>query len=433
MSSPEQQSVSGITVDVDHNPYLAEGAGTVDAIVSIAARDGAPAGPAGEPERVEAIVIDCSTSMLSPAGKFDAAKRATEAAINELVDGTHFTIIAGTAKATPVYPAEGLAVRASAATRAAAVRAVDALRPNGGTAMGTWLAYVRGVVTQHPGALTHAILLTDGKDEHETPEELGEEIGLSEGEFTCDCRGVGTDWEVEELRAISSALLGTVDIVADPADLADDFAAMMRASMAKSIPDLILRVWTPKGASVEFVKQVAPTVEDLSHRRVESGPQSGEYPLGSWGAEDRDYHIQVDVEPAAAGREKLAARVSVVAGDQVVGEGLVKAVWTADTALSARISRRVAHYTGQAELAQAVQDGLSARKSGDVATATAKLHRAMELAVESGNDGTAKLLRGVIEVDERTGTARLRREVAAADEMALDARSTRTARVRKET
>ena len=53
--------------------------------------------------------------------------------------------------------------------------------------------------------------------------------------------------------------------------------------------------------------------------------------------------------------------------------------------------------------------------------------------MESGNDGTAKLLEAVIEVDERTGTARLRREVAAADEMALDARSTKTARVRKET
>jgi hypothetical protein len=124
--------------------------------------------------------------------------------------------------------------------------------------------------------------------------------------------------------------------------------------------------------------------------------------------------------------------VTVVAGDQVLGEGLVKAVWTADSELSARISRRVAHYTGQAELAQAVQEGLSARKGGDEATATAKLQRAMELAVESGNDGTATLLRGVIEVDERTGTARLRRDVAAADEMALDARSTKTARVRKE-
>jgi hypothetical protein len=52
--------------------------------------------------------------------------------------------------------------------------------------------------------------------------------------------------------------------------------------------------------------------------------------------------------------------------------------------------------------------------------------------VESGNDGTATLLRGVIDVDERSGTARLKREVAAADEMALDARSTKTARVRKE-
>jgi hypothetical protein len=154
--------------------------------------------------------------------------------------------------------------------------------------------------------------------------------------------------------------------------------------------------------------------------------------LGAWGREERDYHLQVEVEPAAAGREKLAARVTVVAGDDTLGEGLVKAMWTTDTALSARISQRVAHYTGQAELAQAVQEGLAARKNGDIPTATAKLHRAMELAVESGNEGTAKLLGQVIEVDEHTGTARLRRDVAAADEMALDARSTRTARVRKE-
>ena len=396
----------GISVDVDHNPYLAEGSGTVDAIVSIAAGSDVVAATV-PPERVEAIVIDCSTSMLKPEGKFDAAKRATAAAIDELIDGTYFTIVAGTGHAEPVYPADGNAVRASSSTRTAAARAVDGLRPNGGTAMGTWLAYVRDIVGRHPGALTHAILLTDGKDEHETPEQLQAEIAASVGKFTCDCRGVGTNWYVEELRSIASAL-------------------------GKTIADLTLRLWTPAGARVEFVKQVAPTVEDLTGRRVESGSQVGTYPLGSWGAEDRDYHVQVEVEPAAAGREKLAARISVVAGEEVLGEGLVKAVWTADTELSAQLSRRVAHYTGQAELAQAVQDGLSARKGGDVKTATAKLQRAMELAVESGNEGTAKLLAGVIEVDERTGTARLKRDVAAADEMALDARSTTTARVRKE-
>ena len=187
-----------------------------------------------------------------------------------MADGTYFAIVAGTEIAAPVYPEDGRPTQASDATRAAASHAVDSLQPNGGTAIGTWLAHVRQIAAQHPGALAHAILLTDGKDEHETPEELGEEIGLSEGEFTCDCRGVGTDWRVEELREISSALMGTVDIVADPADLADDFAAMMRASMDKSIPDLTLRLWTPAGARVAFVKQVAPTVEDLTratHRR----------------------------------------------------------------------------------------------------------------------------------------------------------------------
>src|SRR5258707_10652156 len=126
---------------------------------------------------------------------------------------------------------------------------------------------------------------------------MGGEMGLREGEFTCDCRGLGTGWQVDELRAISSALLGTVDIVADPADLADDFAEMMRTSMSKSIADVTLRLWTPAGARVAFVKQVAPTVEDLTHRPVESGKQNGEYPLGSWGAEEPVYHIQVVVVP----------------------------------------------------------------------------------------------------------------------------------------
>ena len=85
--------------------------------------------------------------------------------------------------------------------------------------MGRWLECVRDVAGQHPGALTHAILLTDGKNEHEKPHQLSTEIARSEGVFTCDCRGVGTDWQVAELRTIASTLLGTVDIIADPAQL----------------------------------------------------------------------------------------------------------------------------------------------------------------------------------------------------------------------
>jgi hypothetical protein len=112
-------------------------------------------------------------------------------------------------------------------------------------------------------------LLTDGKDEHESSEELDAAISLCEGVFSCDCRAVGTDWNVDELRKIATALHGTVDIVPEPAGLADDFSARMRASMAKEMADVALRVWIPQHASIQFVKQMAPEVVDLTARRVE--------------------------------------------------------------------------------------------------------------------------------------------------------------------
>jgi hypothetical protein len=96
------------------------------------------------------------------------------------------------------------------------------------------------------------------------------------------------------------------------------------------------------------------------------------------------------------------------------------------------MNRHVAHYTGQAELAQAIQDGLEARKAGDEDTATARLGRAVALAHESGNEDTAHRLAKVVDViDPATGTIRLKATVADADEMALDTRSTKTVRARK--
>ena len=128
----------------------------------------------------------------------------------------------------------------------------------------------------------------------------------------------------------------------------------------------------------------------------------------------------------------LAARVTLVEGDEVLGQGLVRAVWTEDEQLSTRINREVAHFTGQAELADCIQDGLDARRAGDEETATFKLGRAVQLASESGNDATMKLLASVVEVeDAATGTIRLRRSVSELDEMVLETRSTKTVRARQ--
>ncbi len=286
--------------------------------------------------------------------------------------------------------------------------------------------------------IRHGILLTDGRNEHEAPEDLKAALDSCAGRFTCDARGVGTDWEVKEVTAIASALLGTADIVADPAGLAADFTQMMENAMGKEVADVALRLWTPVGVEIKFVKQVAPTVAELTDRRTEAGPRAGDYPTGSWGDESRDYHVCVQVPEAGIGQEMLAARVSLIlpapAGGtpQTLSQGLVRAVWTDDMVASTSINPQVAHYTGQAELAQVIQQGLDARKSGDFDGATAKLGRAVQLASASGNEDTAKLLSKVVDVvDAATGTVRLKAKVAEADEMTLETRSTKTVRVKK--
>jgi hypothetical protein len=124
----------------------------------------------------------------------------------------------------------------------------------------------------------------------------------------------------------------------------------------------------------------------------------------------------------------------LVEDDAVLAQGLIKAIWTDDQRLSTQINREVAHYTGQAELAACIQEGLEARKMGDAARAASKLGNAVRIASESGHDGTLKLLEAVVEVeDPATGTVRLRPEVTDADEMALDTRSTKTVRTGERT
>ena len=303
----------------------------------------------------------------------------------------------------------------------------------GGTSIGRWLMEAYNWLAAYPDAIRHVLLLTDGRNESDTPKYLTAAIDRCRGMFQCDCRGVGTDWEVAELRRVSSALLGSVDIVARPEDLEADFRAVMRSALDRAVGDVKLRVRTPRGSAVTLVQQVAPTVEDLTHRGVRVDELTVDYPTGAWADERRDYHLRIDVPPGAPGDEMRAGRVSLVLDGEAQSSSAIRAVWTDDVALSTRINPEVAHYTGQVELAKAVEEGLAARRAGDDATATSQLGRAAQLAAESGNDGTLRLLAGVVEIeDATTGTVRLKRDVDAADEMALDTRSTKTVRVRPE-
>ncbi|WP_084962505.1 VWA domain-containing protein [Thermoactinospora rubra] len=417
------------TLHVDQNKYLPVDGTQVHAILTVASTEAMTTQAPQPAEAAEVIIVDTSGSMSG--GKIREARQAAATAVRNLRDGVHFGVVAGTETARLVYPRGKGLVRASAATRAEAVREIERLRANGGTEIGRWLWLAGQLLDRHPGAIRHAILMTDGQN-NESPHVFDQVLRQCQGRFTCDSLGVGEDWVPAELRKVADALLGTFDFVRDQRDLADFFARLTQTAMAKTVAELVLRVWTPKGARVAFLKQVSPTLLDLTGKRTDVNELIGDYPTGSWGAEEREYHLCVELPPNQAGHEFRVGWVKLLLPDtqEVLAEGKVLAEWTDDLAQSTRINAKVAHYTGQAELHQLIQEGLRARDAGDEQTATARLVKARQIADRSGREDTARLLDKMVEVDAETGTARLRRGVSKADEIELDTGSVRTSRLR---
>ena len=329
MANFSKSSVPQFSVEVYQNEYLPEGGREVNAIVTVTSTGGGTTGgvplhrraasasavPGQAPSAAVVIMVDCSGSMDYPPTKMRNARDATAAAIDTLRDGVAFAVVAGTHVAKEVYPGNGRLAVADARTRAQAKEALRRLS-RGRRHRDRHLAAAGRPAARHPptSPIRHGILLTDGRNEHETPEELRAALDACAGRFTCDARGVGTDWEVKEVTGIASALLGTADIVADPAGLAADFTRHDgerdgqggRGRRAAAVD--ARSAWRSSSSS-----RWRPTVEDLTGRRTEAGPRAGDYPTGSWGDESRDYHVCVRVpeagdRPGDAGGPGLADR-----------------------------------------------------------------------------------------------------------------------------
>ena len=205
----------------------------------------------------------------------------------------------------------------------------------------------------------------------------------------------------------------------------------MNSAMGKAVADVALRVWTPQHAQLLFVKQVAPNIDELTNKaRPGPNPLTKDFPTGAWGAEERDYHVSVRVNAAGVGEEMLAARISLVVDGNVVGQGLVKAMWSEDEQLTARINPEVAHYTGQQELAEAILTGspparpaTSRRPRPSWARAVAARRRRRQR-LDHPTAGQGRRGRqpghGAVEEGRRADSTC----------MALDTRSTKTTRVR---
>ncbi|WP_422770787.1 vWA domain-containing protein [Plantactinospora sp. WMMC1484] len=353
-----------------------------------------------------AILVDCSSSMGYPPAKMSAAKQATRAAIDTIRDGSRFAVVAGTDGARMVYPEPATMAVADATTRAAAKQATGHLYDSGGTAMGSWLRLADRLLAPYPELVRHVILLTDGRNQHETPEELEAVLTACAGSFVCDARGIGEDWDHRQLLRITSVLRGEAEAIGDVAELAADFESIMDRAMGKHVPDLRIRLGTAPGVRVRSVRQETPTLADLTEHATVLDERTTEFYTGSWsGEESREFLVDLAIAYGQDGdrppleEDVRAARVDLImAGERCADPQPIELRWTDDPVASTRIEPLVARHLGQEELGEAVAAGCDALESGDRKAAEAKLGLAVVLAERLGNAEILRRLAGLVEV-----------------------------------
>ncbi|MGY1453627.1 VWA domain-containing protein [Streptomyces sp. SS8] len=428
----------------------------VQVMVRIRARGLEAAALRRPPERSEVIVIDCSGSMGHPSvRKIAAARRAAAAAIEMLPDGTHFALVAGTDTARVVHPrcdpASPATVAASPASRADGARAALTLEAHGGTRISSWLSLARTLLTARPGtAFRHALLLTDGVDQHGRAEELRRVLDDCAGEFECDALGIGDGWDAEQLREIADRLRGRVEaVVGDPPDVGDPpgaggeglgeqltrlFRELVGASTRRKLSRLTLAVHTGPRVSVVLFRQVNPAVLDLTGTAVRDGDRTL-LPTGAWGEETRWYELRLRVDPGHPSvREAGEARIASLGLEADAAAGVVLpreeriAVRWAGQAPPTDLGVAGRHFRRYTELEEATRAGCAALGRRDVPRAERELGRAVRLAYELGDASHLARLRALVTVENAAvGLVRVRDALDPGHLRTLIARSSRTA------
>ena len=419
---------SPFSLEAYYTPTLPDGGDHLTVILGVEASQSDLA--AAPQERVLVFIIDKSGSMQGLA--IDSVRQAVQRGIELCDPDMTIAVVAFDEMASILVRPQ----KADERGQAEAARNLQLLHAGGGTAFSSGLDLARQIFDQYPNAIRRAIFLTDGFNETERPGRFEPVLRSCVGVFECDCWGLGTKWRVGEVQDVARRLNGKASLIPGPAEIESTFQSAIQKAASKAVADVRLRLWTPQTSQVRLVKQMNPTIEDLTAAGNRTGPQVVEFGIGSWApGESRDYQLDLRVTTGGIGEELLAVRPSVVfrqdGQEREVrpASGRVVVTWTTDEALSSRINPRVAHYTGQEELAEAIQAGLQARERGDDDAATHLLGKAVKLAAESGNDEMTARLNKVVDIqDAATGTVRLKRGVAEAATMDLELESTTTKR-----
>ncbi|MFJ3635363.1 protein kinase [Streptomyces sp. NPDC090112] len=323
----------GLTLEADYEPALAPEASGADVLVTVTSTGAAPGELAAPAPRALVFLLGLSERLRAADAR--AVRAAVGAAVDSLDEGARFAVVAGADHARMLYPDTLRLVRATAETKAEARAVLAGPEPAGSAAFGRWLRLTDRLLTAHGDAVREAVLLTDltATATAGSREELSAVLASCAGRFTCHARGIGAHWDVAQLRSITTALSGTLDIVMEPSapasGLTADLTGLADRTRRAAARTLALRIAVQDGCRVRFLKQLTPSVDDLTVRGHPVGPGTTEYPVDVPDGASYDYHLRFDLPDGREG-DRVGAELSIVllppAGD---GQTLVRVPVTA--------------------------------------------------------------------------------------------------------
>lgn len=166
--------------------------------------------------------------------------------------------------------------------------------------------------------------------------------------------------------------------------------------------------WSPPGVTIIGVQQVYPTLSPLRLEPDATNPRQQSVELGSFSfGEQRDYLLDLAVTARQPGQRFVMVRPSLKYLAAGTGEreekadqtAWVYAEWTDVIALAAHIDPRIAHYTGEGDLAQYIEEGQQALDRGDIKRAEHAFGQALEASKRAGNALITRLLNDILEED----------------------------------
>lgn len=389
-----------LNTSVHYDEYLPPEDTVMNVIVSVRAEPGGPDDGASGGGHAEVIVLDCSGSMASPQEKIYHARLAAAGAIDALPDGVPFAVVEGTDRATMVYPPEHRLTVADEQSRAAAKERIRRLRPHGGTAIGTWLRLADRLLATNPGSIGHVLLLTDGRNETEPMTVLAEAVDACTGRFTADCWAIGArdgrhSWSSDELLMVAAALgANPVVPVEDPDVLVAAFTDRLRTAMTRRISNAALTVRTAAVARIRSVKQVYPTITDLTARAAPGADAATDYPTGAWGPHDhRDFHLTLEVQPMPPSTKRRIAWIGANPGEPDPPMTPVQVTWTHDVDRAVAEHPSVRYYTQAETMERIIDEARRAYQASRPTDTERLLGNAVRIASDLGDQEMLDLLR----------------------------------------